>query len=111
VTGRQGYPVPYYFQTTLNTTTTSNTQIQFQPSDANRLDNIVDVDGRLEKEFTFQDFGLTLGVDCFNLFNEAFVLQRVARARPTFNATTGVGFINETLSPRIFRFGARLSFK
>jgi hypothetical protein len=111
VTGRQGYPVPYYFQTTLNTTTTSNTQIQLSASDANRLDNIVDVDGRLEKELTFQDFGLTLGVDCFNLFNEAFILQRVGRARPTFNSTAGVGFVNETLSPRIFRFGARLSFK
>ncbi|HEV3075357.1 MAG TPA: hypothetical protein VHB47_13125, partial [Thermoanaerobaculia bacterium] len=86
--------------------------IQFQPSDANRLDNIVDFDGRLEKEFTFQDFGLTLGVDCFNLLNESFILQRVARARAgTFNSTLGVGFINETLSPRIFRFGARLSFK
>ena len=30
----------------------------------------------MEKEFTFSDFGLTLGVDCFNLFNESYVLQR-----------------------------------
>jgi Carboxypeptidase regulatory-like domain len=115
VTGRQGYPEPYYLRVGgLNTNTPESggtVQVQFQPSDANRLDNIVDVDGRLEKEFTFQDFGLTLGVDCFNLFNEAFVLQRVARARGSFNSTLGVGFINETLSPRIFRFGARLSFK
>ena len=80
--------------------------MQLSPSDANRLDNIVDFDGRLEKEFTFQDFGLTLGVDCFNLFNEAFILQRVARARGSFYSARGVGFINETLSPRIFRFGA-----
>ena len=51
-------------------------------------------------------------MDCFNLLNESFTLQRVARARAgTFNSTLGVGFINETLSPRIFRFGARLSFK
>jgi Carboxypeptidase regulatory-like domain len=115
VTGRQGYPEPYYDRVgSLNTNTpesSSLVQIQFQPSDANRLDNIVDVDARLEKELTFQDFGLTLGVDCFNLFNESFVLQRVARARSTFNSSVGVGFINETLSPRIFRFGARLSFK
>jgi len=108
VTGRQGYPVPYYDQVIVNTTTTTTTQVQLSPSDANRLDNIVDVDGRLEKEFTFQDFGLTLGVDCFNLFNEAFILQRVARVRGSF---VNAGFINETLSPRIFRFGARLSFK
>src|ERR1700676_1178036 len=115
LTGRQGYPTPYYDRIGgLNTNTPesgSTVQVQFQPSDANRLDNIIDFDGRLEKEFTFQDFGLTLGVDCFNLLNESFVLQRVARARSTFNSTLGVGFINETLSPRIFRFGARLSFK
>jgi Carboxypeptidase regulatory-like domain len=108
VTGRQGYPVPYYDQVIVNTTTTTTTQVQLSPSDANRLDNIVDVDGRLEKELTFQGFGLTLGVDCFNLFNEAFILQRVARVRGSF---VNAGFINETLSPRIFRFGARLSFK
>jgi hypothetical protein len=115
LTGRQGYPEPYYDRIGgLNTNTPESgptVQVQFQPSDANRLDNIVDFDGRLEKEFTFQDFGLTLGVDCFNLLNESFVLQRVARARTTFNSSLGVGFINETLSPRIFRFGARLSFK
>jgi len=112
VTGRQGYPVPLYDTVGLSTSTTGGTsQIQINKSDANRLDNIVDVDGRLEKEFTFQDFGLTLGVDCFNLFNQSFVLQRVARARSSYSLTNGVGFINETLSPRIFRFGARLSFK
>jgi hypothetical protein len=108
VTGRQGYPTPFYDQVTINTTTTGTSQVQISSSDANRLDNIVDVDGRLEKEFTFQDFGLTLGVDCFNLFNEAFILQRDARVRGSF---VNAGFINETLSPRIFRFGARLSFK
>src|ERR1700692_680351 len=113
LTGRQGYPTPYYDQVTIPSTTTrgGTVQVQFTPSDANRLDSIVDVDGRLEKEFTFQDFGLTLGVDCFNLFNEAFILQKDARARTAFNAVNGTGFINETLSPRIFRFGARLSFK
>ena len=115
LTGRQGYPTPFYDRVgtgnLANAATGGTIQIQFQPSDANRLDNIVDVDGRLEKELTFQDFGLTLGVDCFNLFNEAFILQRVARARSSYSATNGIGFINETLSPRIFRFGARLSFK
>ncbi|HEY6321562.1 MAG TPA: hypothetical protein VJA16_08410, partial [Thermoanaerobaculia bacterium] len=112
LTGRQGYPTPLYETVGVNTSTTGGTsQIQFTSSDSNRLDNIVDVDGRLEKEFTFQDFGLTLGVDCFNLFNEAFILQKDARARVAFNNTNGTGYINETLSPRIFRFGARLSFK
>src|SRR5258708_5112676 len=108
VTGRQGYPVPYYDQVIINTTTTGTTQVQISPSAANRLDDIVDVDGRLEKEFTFQDFGLPLGVDRFTPSTEAFILHRAARVRASF---VNAGCINETLSPRIVRFGARLSFK
>ncbi len=41
-------------------------------------------------------------------FNEAFVLQRRDR---TFTTANNAGFVTEVLSPRIFRFGARLSFK
>jgi hypothetical protein len=115
VTGRQGYPLPFYLLTRLNTTTlaeigsVNGVQIQQSSSaEANRLDNIIDVDGRIEKEFTFQDFGLTLGVDCFNLLNESFILQKRARLRNPF---INQGDVFEVLSPRIFRFGARLSFK
>jgi hypothetical protein len=53
-------------------------------------------------------------VDCFNVFNEAYILQRRGR----MNLSGGVvkplsntDWVFETLSPRIFRFGARLSFK
>ena len=60
----------------------ANVQVTRRP-DTFRLDNIHIVDARVEKEFTFSDFGLTLGVDCFNVFNEAYVLQRNHRlARP-----------------------------
>ena len=118
LTGRQGYPIPYYDQVVINTTTTSNTQVQLSKSDANRLDSIVDFDGRIEKEFTFQDFGLTVGVDCFNLLNESFILQKRARvfapsgvSATNPNGLRNQGFVTEVLSPRIFRFGARLSFK
>jgi hypothetical protein len=114
VTGRQGYPLPYYLLTRLNTTTlaeigsANGILLEQSPANSNRLDNIVDVDGRIEKEFTFQDFGLTLGVDCFNLLNESFILQKRARLRTSF---VNQGDVFEVLSPRIFRFGARLSFK
>jgi hypothetical protein len=114
VTGRQGYPLPFYYLTRLNTTTLAEigslngVQLQYSKADSNRLDNVIDVDGRIEKEFTFQDFGLTLGVDCFNLLNESFILQRRARLRSSF---INQGDVFEVLSPRIFRFGARLSFK
>jgi hypothetical protein len=117
LTGRQGYPDPYYInlppaRLSVPNTNTGGEVVQIGAADSNRLDNIIDFDARIEKEFTFQSFGLTLGIDCFNLFNESFVLQRegafhVASAPVPSNA----GFVNEVLSPRIFRFGARLSFK
>ncbi len=121
LTGRQGYPDPFWVTapgTSANVSVpnpnlgTSET-LQIGAEDSNRLDNIIDFDLRVEKEFTFQDFGLTLGVDCFNLFNEAFVLQRQGQfnnTSPNFTVRNA-GFVNEVLSPRVYRFGARISFK
>ena len=123
LTGRQGYPDPFWFTATSpvssvsvpNPNLGSSETIQIGSADSNRLDNIVDFDARVEKEFTFQDFGLTLGIDCFNLFNEAFVLQRqgkfASNGSNTLVSSVNAGFVNEVLSPRVFRFGARLSFK
>jgi hypothetical protein len=72
-----------------------------------RFEDIHLTDARVEKEFTFSnDFGMTLGVDVFNLFNEAHVLQRTVRQQ-----TGGTDFVREITSPRIFRIGARFSFR
>jgi hypothetical protein len=60
----------------------------------------------VEKELSFRDFGLTLGVDVFNAFNEAYVLQRNHRLGQTTSDD-----VREILSPRILRLGARLSFR
>ena len=109
LTGRQGYPDPYFIKRGPPLPGGAvGDFVQIGASDSNRVDNIVDFDLRLEKEFTFNDFGVTVGVDCFNVFNEAFVLQRRDR---TFTTANNAGFVTEVLSPRIFRFGARLSFK
>jgi hypothetical protein len=108
LTGRQGYPVPYYFRVTLpgnENQQRSFVQVTDRP-DTFRLDDINIVDARIEKEFTFSDVGLTLGVDCFNVFNEAYVLQRQHR----LNVGTA-NFVTEITSPRIFRIGARVSFR
>jgi len=109
-TARQGYPDPYFFQPTVNQ---PNYPAAFNPSvlaltspDALRNDNLYDLDLRIEKEFTFQDWGLTLGVDCFNVLNSSVVLQR------NLNLSQGTAnFVDEILSPRIFRFGARINFR
>ena len=111
LTGRQGYPTPF-FVTVLPAGNASPESVQVGATDENRVDNIVNFDARIEKEFSFSDFGMTLGVDCFNLLNESFVLQRRNR---TFQADAGApvtaNYIDEILSPRIFRFGVRLNFK
>jgi len=89
VTGRQGYPVPYYVRVTLPANMQSAyeyVQATDRP-DSFRLDNINIVDARLEKEFNFSEVGLTLGVDCFNVFNEGFVQQRQHRLGVATSAT------------------------
>jgi len=82
-----------------------NIQVTDRP-DTYRLDDIHIVDARVEKEFTFSDFGVTLGVDVFNVFNEAYVLQRNHRL-----AQSTSDHVREVTSPRVLRFGARLSFR
>src|SRR4051794_17382365 len=108
LTGRQGYPVPYFRRVNLpgnENSGTSFVSVTDRP-DSFRLDDIHIVDARVEKEFTFSDVGLTLGVDCLNVFNEAYVLQR----QPRVNLAT-TNYVREIPSPRIFRIGPRVSFR
>jgi carboxypeptidase family protein len=105
LTGRQGYPIPYYARVARNNIPGSSS-VQVAGADEFRNTDIHVLDARIEKEFTFSDVGLTVGVDVFNALNESYVLQRQHRL--------GIGttnFVTEILSPRIFRIGARLSFR
>lgn len=121
VTGREGYPVPYHER--LNPGLRgfpgfTRVQVVDEPTDF-RLDDVHIMDARLEKEFTFSDFGLTLGVDVFNVLNQSYVLQRSHRLRAPLNAALLAGnpftpladYVTEVTSPRIFRLGARISFR
>jgi hypothetical protein len=106
VTGREGYPIPYFRRVTRGGIPGTANVLVPSESDQFRNDDINVLDARIEKEFTFSDIGLTLGVDVFNALNENFVLQRQHRlAIGTTNNVT------EIISPRIFRIGARLSFR
>jgi hypothetical protein len=109
LTGRQGYPLPYFRRSPAEFARENFNQDNIQATtspDEFRLDDIHMVDARVEKEFTFSDFGLTLGVDVFNVFNEAYILQRQHRM-----ALSTSDNVNEVTSPRIIRFGARFSFR
>jgi hypothetical protein len=59
---------------------------------------------------------VTLSAELFNVFNNNLVLSRwrypdsAAFVDTAAGATAGVGRIEELMSPRIFRFGARFNF-
>jgi hypothetical protein len=109
LTGRQGYPVPYFRRRGGDLARENFALTNVQVTDGQdefRLDDINMVDARIEKEFVLSDFGLTLGADVFNVFNESHILQRNHRlAQSTSNN------VREITSPRIIRIGARLSFR
>ncbi|HET9768136.1 MAG TPA: hypothetical protein VFS60_14880, partial [Thermoanaerobaculia bacterium] len=87
--------------------------LQVVDSDEFRNEDVHTVDARIEKEFQFSDFGVTLGADVFNLLNEGTVMQRQPRLQfaPNAAGTNGPDYATEVLSPRIFRLGVRLSFR
>ncbi|HEV8237766.1 MAG TPA: hypothetical protein VGS57_00185, partial [Thermoanaerobaculia bacterium] len=107
--GREGYPLPYFRRSPQELASENfsqdNVQVTSDP-DEFRLDDIHMVDARVEKEFSFSDFALTLGVDVFNVFNESYVLQRNHRLAQTTSDN-----VREITSPRIYRLGARFSFR
>jgi hypothetical protein len=72
--------------------------------DGNRNDDVYTVDVRVDKEFTFSRFGLTLSADVFNLFNDGTVLQRQRN-----QGSGSANFITETVSPRVARLGVRFN--
>jgi hypothetical protein len=125
--GREGYAIPYLVNVPAAVfgDGTGVRAIRVTPeTDSFRNDDIIMLNLRLEKEVTFGDFGVTFGLDAFNVFNEAFVLQRQIaltgyRESQLGNATGGrIGngattgdHVTEILNPRIFRFGARVSFR
>jgi len=78
--------------------------------DDHKLKNVYELDLRVEKVIPlFQKADLSLSVDLFNALNDHTVLQR--RAQLTTNPAGNVGNrASELQSPRVLRFGARLSF-
>lgn len=103
--GREGYARPYWVRAPQGGISgVYNLMVTDRP-DQFRADDIHVVDLRVEKEFTFDRVGLTVGADVFNVFNEGTVLQRELR----LGQAQG-NFVREVLSPRVFRLGARLSF-
>jgi hypothetical protein len=73
--------------------------------DDERYDDVFNLDLRAEKIFELRPLQVALSIDVFNVLNEDTVLQRVSRVDlGTYNN------ISETISPRVVRAGARISF-
>jgi hypothetical protein len=103
VTGREGFITPPYIR---KSGVVGSRNIQLAGIDEFRNPNLYLLDARIDKDFHFNDFNLTLSVDGFNLTNQSYVLQRER------NVNAGRFFqANERLSPRVFRLGATLRFR
>jgi hypothetical protein len=110
LTGRQGYPIRYgrrIFRDTLADTPGLGIVVPVTSDvDRFRYPDIHTLDLRVAKDFHFSDLGLTLSADLFNALNQSYVLQR----QGVLGGNRG-DHVQEILSPRVFRLGARLSFR
>jgi Carboxypeptidase regulatory-like domain len=109
LTGRQGYPLRYaerVFRTSIADGANGiDVPVDSSP-DSFRYPDVHVVNLRVEKDFSFSNVGLNLGLDVFNALNESYVLQR--------QGVLGRGSsdsVVEVLSPRVFRLGARVTLR
>ena len=120
--GRQGYLLPYYASVSGGDVGASlgSRNVIVGNSDDHRLKNLYQLDLRAEKVLPlFQKADLTLSIDMFNALNNDTILQQAAQlqrtaacgaADPTTSCPGKGNRVEERESPRVLRFGARLSF-
>ena len=115
---REGYALPTFYQTTGFADadgTNANQALQLLSVDTFRLDDIQLLD--LRGSYLLQMEGGTtvdLSLEIFNVFDEDTILQvqrRLSGNSAGVISGTNLGSIFEALSPRIFRLGARVTFK
>jgi hypothetical protein len=106
LTARQGYPRPFRETASSEVDLNTDKEVVIQPIGTTRFPNVYELDLRAAKDFRFMNrVGLTLSADLFNVPNKRTVLQR----NTLLDAGT-VDRITELQSPRVWRFGAKLSF-
>lgn len=118
--GRQGYPQ-------LNTIALNpgdglgTRTVVIGNVDSRRLDNVYELDVRLEKAIIVGPLNVSLSVDVFNATNSGTILQRNNAVVLTCDSTTRLNCVSnvatstnlsiqEVQAPRVVRAGARLSF-
>lgn len=110
IQGREGYAIPQFFTTTINDAdggVQTNRDVAVGRLEDERYDDLFLVDLKLAKTFQLEgNTNVELSLEAFNLFNNNTILQL---GREVDNATS-LNRINESLSPRIWRFGATIQF-
>jgi hypothetical protein len=110
--GREGYITPPFIRAGADTVGRRN--IQLSEIDEFRHDDVMVLNGHLDKDFSFGETRLTLSLDGFNLTGEDVILQRQRNAFTTVETSTGEEidyYPIEALSPRVFRVGATFRFR
>ncbi len=103
---REGYPTPYY-DSVVTSDGVSRTINVGQDFDGFRLDDLATFDLRAEKEFALSSaVNFTFGIDVFNVTNEGTELSRIRNL-----SSSRAYFLNDNVSPRIYRLGVRLGWK
>lgn len=114
--GREGYPQSYYVRSRQFDLDGARALNLIGDIDQFRLDDVYQLDLRLEKDFRIGPVTVTGTAEVFNVTNEGTVLQRASRVgdynfnNGTFTQNSLFNEIIETQSPRILRVGARVSF-
>ena len=109
--GREGYPKAYSHIVAADGV---EKYVLLPGYNDERYEDIMNLDLRLAKEFRIAGrAGLTLSADVFNVMDERTVLQRdsnLASGPGAGDPSESYDHIRELQSPRVIRFGARLSF-
>ena len=109
---REGYIIPYWFRRN-NSDGFGNKEILANGFDTQRLSNLYQLDLGAKKDFRLMaGVNFQLSADLFNVTNSHTVLWRDYRLYQLNGAdlTNGSNQIRDIQSPRIWRFGARVSF-
>ena len=104
VFGRQGYPFPVYRNAALGVDGTRRVLVS-PKLDTFRLDNLWDLDVRASKVFRLDRMNIEGIADLFNVMNANTELVRNRNA-----GSTAFNSLAQNLSPRILRFGVRVTF-
>ena len=111
---REGYPIGWYVIDTSPSVANGGDGIQRRinvtPVEDHRYNSVDQLDLRIDKTLNItSSVSMVLSADLFNALNDNTVLQRNSRIGLP-SPSTGTNTVFEIQSPRVFRFGAKLSF-